>query len=51
MLEWLGGYEGEGNMLIRSASDRTAWEGTQKWYMNLVGLDVQGMARLSGKTV
>ena len=51
MFEWLGGYEGEGNALIRSGTDRTAWEGTQKWYMNLVGLNVQDMARLRAKTV
>lgn len=51
MFEWLGGYEGDGNALIRSGSVNTTWEGTQKWYMNLVGLDPQALARLSGKTV
>lgn len=51
MFEWMAGYDGKGDALIRSASDRTAWEGTQKWYFNLVGLDVQQMARLSNKTV
>lgn len=51
MFEWLGGYDGENNALRRSPDNRTAWEGTQKWYMNLVGLDVQSMARLSNKTV
>lgn len=51
MLEWLQGYDGQNNALRRSPDNRTAWEGTQKWYMNLVGLDVQSMARLSNKTV
>lgn len=51
MFEWLGGYDGENNALRRSPDNRTAWEGTQKWYMNLVGLDPQALARLSGKTV
>lgn len=51
MFEWLAGYDGQENALRRSPDNRTAWEGTQKWYMNLVGLDVQGMARLSNKTV
>ena len=47
--EWLKAYE-NGGVLRRSASDRTSWEGTQKWYMNLVGLQVNDSARLSGKT-
>lgn len=51
MFEWLQGYDGQNNALRRSPDNRTAWEGTQKWYMNLVGLDVQSMARLSNKTV
>lgn len=51
MFEWLAGYDGDNNALRRSPTVRTNWEGTQKWYMNLVGLDVQCMARLSNKTV
>ena len=51
MLEWLAGYDGKGDVLRRSPDNRTAWEGTQKWYFNLVGLDVQSMARLRAKTV
>jgi len=51
MFEWLGGYDGKGDVLRRSPDGRTDWEGTQKWYMNLVGLNVQDMARASGKTV
>lgn len=49
MFEWLKAYE-NGGVLRRSAADRTAWEGTQKWYMNLMGLQVNDSARLSGKT-
>lgn len=51
MFEWLAGYDGDNNALRRSPTVRTNWEGTQKWYMNLVGLDPQSMARLSLKTV
>lgn len=51
MFEWMQGYDGENNVLRRSPTVRTNWEGTQKWYMNLVGLQVNDMARLSGKTI
>ena len=47
--EWLKAYE-NGGVLRRSASDRTAWEGTQKWYMQFMGLQVNDSARLSLKT-
>jgi len=50
MWEWMAGYDGKGDVLRRSPDGRTDWEGTQKWYMNLVGLQVNDMARLSGKT-
>lgn len=49
MWEWMGAYE-HGGVLRRSPDGRTDWEGTQKWYCNLVGLQVNDMARLSGKT-
>jgi len=49
MFEWMKAYE-NGGVLRRSPSDRTAWEGTQKWYMQLMGLQVNDSARLSGKT-
>lgn len=51
MFEWMAGYDGKGDVLRRSPSGRTDWEGTQKWYLNLVGLQVNDMARLSQKTV
>ena len=50
MWEWMAGYDGKGDVLRRSPDGRTDWEGTQKWYMNLVGLQVNGMARLRAKT-
>lgn len=50
MFEWMAGYDGKGDVLRRSPSGRTDWEGTQKWYMNLIGLQVNDQARLSGKT-
>ena len=49
MFEWLKAYE-NGGVLRRSPDDRTSWEGTQKWYMQLMGLQVNDMARLSNKT-
>ena len=51
MFEWMQGYDGQDNVLRRSPDDRSAWEGTQKWYVNLCGLQVNDMARLRGKTV
>lgn len=49
MFEWMKAYE-NGGVLRRSPTDRSAWEGTQKWYMQLMGLQVNDMARLSKKT-
>ena len=49
MFEWMKAYE-NGGVLRRSPSDRSAWEGTQKWYMQMMGLQVNDMARLSNKT-
>lgn len=49
MFEWLKAYE-NGGVLRRSPDDRTSWEGTQKWYMQLMGLQVNDSARLSNKT-
>jgi hypothetical protein len=50
MWEWMAGYDGKGDVLRRSPDGRTDWEGTQKWYMQLCGLQVNDMARLKGKT-
>ena len=51
MFEWMAGYDGKGDVLRRSPDGRTDWEGTQKWYCNLIGLQMNDQARLSGKTV
>lgn len=51
MLEWMAGYDGKGEVLRRSPDGRTDWEATQKWYFNMVGLQVNDMARMSNKTV
>ena len=48
-MEWLEA-DAHGGILTRSASVRTNWEGTLKYYYNLVGLRFNGMSRLSGKT-
>lgn len=50
MFEWMAGYDGKGDVLRRSPDGRTDWEGTQKWYMQFCGLQVNDMARLKGKT-
>lgn len=47
--KWLEA-DAHGGILKRSASDRTVWEGTLKYYANLVGLRFKPMARLSQKT-
>jgi hypothetical protein len=47
-MKWLEG-EAHGGVLIRSASNRTVWEGTLKHYWNLVGLNFQGQARMSSQ--
>ena len=39
-----------GGILKRSASNRTIWEGTLKYYFNLVALNYKSHGRLSGKT-
>jgi hypothetical protein len=39
-----------GGILKRSASNRTVWEGTLKYYFNLVALKFKGMATLRNKT-
>lgn len=49
MFEWLKAYE-NGGVLRRSPDNRANWEGTQKWYLQLMGLQVNDMARLSAKT-
>lgn len=50
MFEWMAGYDGKGDVLRRSPDGRTDWEGTQKWYMQFCGLQVNDMARLRAKT-
>lgn len=47
--QWLAG-EGEKGILTRSASNRTLWEATMKYYANFVVTRPQANARLSGKT-
>ena len=47
--QWLEG-DAHGGILKRSASNRTVWEGTLKYYYNLIGLVFQGNGRLRGKT-
>jgi hypothetical protein len=39
-----------GGILKRSATNRTIWEGTLKYYFNLVGLKFKSSGRLSGQT-
>lgn len=41
--------DAHGGILKRSASNRTIWEGTLKYYFNLVGKKFKSMGRLSGK--
>lgn len=47
--DWLAA-DAQGGILRRSASNRTVWEGTLKYYHNLVALNFRKMARVSGKT-
>lgn len=42
--------DAHGGILKRSASNRTIWEGTLKYYLNLVALKFRSMARMSGQT-
>jgi hypothetical protein len=46
--QWLEA-DAHGGILGRSSSNRTIWEGTLKYYMNLVGKKFKSMGRLSGK--
>jgi hypothetical protein len=39
-----------GGILKRSSSNRTIWEGTLKYYFNLVGLKFKSSGRMSGQT-
>lgn len=48
-MEWLEA-DAHGGILTRSPSVRTNWEGTLKYYYNLVGLRFNSMSRLSNKT-
>lgn len=47
--QWLEA-DAHGGILKRSASNRTVWEGTLKYYANLVGRRFKSSGRLSGKT-
>jgi len=42
--------DAHGGILKRNASNRTVWEGTLKYYCNLVGKKFKSQGRLSGKT-
>lgn len=46
--EWLEA-DAYGGVLKRSAVNRTLWEGTLKYYLNLVGKKFRSQGRLSGK--
>lgn len=47
--DWLAA-DAQGGILRRSATNRTIWEGTLKYYHNLIALKFRTMARLSNKT-
>jgi len=47
-MKWLEG-DAHGGILIRSASNRTVWEGTLKHYWNLIGLNFKALARMSNQ--
>ncbi len=47
--QWLEA-DAHGGILKRSSSNRTVWEGTLKYYFNLVGKRFKSNGRLSGKT-
>lgn len=47
--DWLAA-DAQGGILRRSSSNRTIWEGTLKYYHNLVALKFRTNARLSAKT-
>jgi hypothetical protein len=42
--------DAHGGILKRSSSNRTIWEGTLKYYYNLVGKKFKSMGRLRAKT-
>lgn len=42
--------DAHGGILKRSSDNRTIWEGTLKYYFNMVGKKFKSMGRLSGKT-
>lgn len=42
--------DAHGGILKRSSDNRTVWEGTLKYYFNLVGKKFKSMGRLAGKT-
>lgn len=42
--------DAHGGILKRSASNRTIWEGTLKYYLNLVGLKFRSSSRMKGQT-
>jgi len=46
---WLDA-DAHGGILKRSSSNRTVWEGTLKYYFNLVALKFKSSARMSGQT-
>ncbi len=46
---WLEG-DAHGGILVRSATNRTVWEGTLKYYLQLVAKRVKSMAALRNKT-
>lgn len=48
-MEWLEA-DAHGGILTRSSSNRTVWEGTLKYYYNLVGLRFNSQSRLSNKS-
>jgi len=43
--------DAHGGILKRSASNRTIWEGTLKYYLNLVAKKFKSSARMSGQTI
>lgn len=43
--------DAHGGILKRSATNRTVWEGTLKYYLNLVALKFKSSARMKGQTV
>lgn len=47
--QWLEA-DAHGGILRRSPTNRTIWEGTLKYYYNMVGKKFKSQARLSGKT-